>query len=992
MTKKLRKLKQFWPIHNSLFIPHYSRASRAGFTLVELIVVFGIVAGLFSTGVYLNTTGSINKAHDAQRAHDLEQIKSSIELYYHDTNCFPPTTDTTFASALTGGTLWQEGSSIYMKKVPKDPNGTPYTYKTDSAACPQWMMVFSKFSTAPKNFVACPVPPYATDPTCVPAGFDATWGCVSSGNVTCNAPTPTPTPPGVPTPTPTQRQIAWWKMDEASWTVDCSTTSVTDSSGGNNGKSCPASTGPAGGAVGKFGNAGSFDGINDYVYGNIAVSTFAGDWTITAWFNHNAMTSWAGIFSNSVGTNDTAIMTMKDTTTQFGINRVGVSPDGIFVDLGADHYSKWIFGVITREGNTIKVYAYKDGTLLQNSGTLTWTLNTDNEYYIGRHYQSASQIFNGTIDDVRIYNYALSQAEIAALVGPLPGATTVAATSITLTGATLNATINSNGVPTNYWWRYGTSNTSCSSLPNLTTTGTVNSGSSSPTSVLSGLATGTLYHFCAVAQNSANITYGNVLSFSTPMNLVLDADHDGYYTGSASSQIVVASSIINLRRYYSTTTSGGAYSYLDPASALGANDCLDSNSNVYQTVSNLAQDADQDKYYTGTPASQCVGGSTSVGGTPAYKSTGNGLSATQTISVTINVPSGVSSGDVMVAGITFSNGSSVTLTPPSGWILISGTRCDNNDSSGAYSSIAMYYKVAGASEPASYTWTTLSPGVFYAGWMSAYSVIDNSSPIDLGSCQTNGSSSSLTTSVIAPSITTTGTNEMIVTAHGTYGGAYSFTPPAGMTERADLNNTGSRSIESADALQAVAGVTGLKTATVSTASYGASAIVALKPGSTVYYKDSSGNNTWILASSASGIDCLDSDATRWQNLTGWRDADGDTFTLSTTTTACSGASFPAYDISTNPYRSAQSSPLDCYDVNALAKPGQTSYFTTSRSDGSYDWNCDISIQAGTYTRKKTFAGDCSISSALSLPADCGVASNYCVNFSGSSVYTTLACH
>ncbi len=30
---------------------------------------------------------------------------------------------------------------------------------------------------------------------------------------------------------------------------------------------------------------------------------------------------------------------------------------------------------------------------------------------------------------------------------------------------------------------------------------------------------------------------------------------------------------------------------------------------------------------------------------------------------------------------------------------------------------------------------------------------------------------------------------------------------------------------------------------------------------------------------------------------------------------------------------------DCYDANANAKPGQTSYFTTNRGDGSFDYNC-----------------------------------------------------
>jgi hypothetical protein len=31
---------------------------------------------------------------------------------------------------------------------------------------------------------------------------------------------------------------------------------------------------------------------------------------------------------------------------------------------------------------------------------------------------------------------------------------------------------------------------------------------------------------------------------------------------------------------------------------------------------------------------------------------------------------------------------------------------------------------------------------------------------------------------------------------------------------------------------------------------------------------------------------------------------------------------------------------DCYDANANAHPGQTSYFTVDRGDGSFDYNCN----------------------------------------------------
>ncbi len=159
------------------------------------------------------------------------------------------------------------------------------------------------------------------------------------------------------------------------------------------------------------GSALDFDGINDQVFGSIDGSVFSGDFTITAWFKHDAMTQWGSIFSNSVSVNNTPLMTMRNQTTQFGINQVGVLDDGVFVDLGPQHYNKWIYGVISRKGNTLYVYAYLDGKLIKNSGPLNWTLNSTNQYYIGRHWDGG-HYFDGTIDDVRVYDQALSLSYI----------------------------------------------------------------------------------------------------------------------------------------------------------------------------------------------------------------------------------------------------------------------------------------------------------------------------------------------------------------------------------------------------------------------------------------------------------------------------------------------------------------------------------------------------------------------------------------------------
>jgi len=64
------------------------------------------------------------------------------------------------------------------------------------------------------------------------------------------------------------------------------------------------------------------------------------------------------------------------------------------------------------------------------------------------------------------------------------------------------------------------------------------------------------------------------------------------------------------------------------------------------------------------------------------------------------------------------------------------------------------------------------------------------------------------------------------------------------------------------------------------------------------------------------------------------DSDGDLY--SPTPTTCSTTGGVGY-IRKNKLAATTA---DCYDSNANAKPGQTTYYTTNRGDGSYDYNCD----------------------------------------------------
>lgn len=102
---------------------------RRAFTLIELLVVIAIVSGL-SALLLPNFMGARERARDTQRKNDLKQIQKALELYKQDqtpvayptgipcgsSTCFP-----------NSDAQWSSGNTIYMNKVPKDPNRTSNT-------------------------------------------------------------------------------------------------------------------------------------------------------------------------------------------------------------------------------------------------------------------------------------------------------------------------------------------------------------------------------------------------------------------------------------------------------------------------------------------------------------------------------------------------------------------------------------------------------------------------------------------------------------------------------------------------------------------------------------------------------------------------------------------------------------------------------------------------------------------------------------------------
>ena len=177
------------------------------------------------------------------------------------------------------------------------------------------------------------------------------------------------------------------------------------------------------GLVGGPDTAANFNPATNFVQGTIGAATFADDWTIEAWFSRETLQAWSGIFSNNaLAPWGGPLMTMIDQTSSVGINGAGVTGENVSIDLRGPSFGKRIYSVITKTGGNlsgepdITVYANVDGVWLNSvngsSAHAGWNLTPQDGYLIGQHYAAAPLIHDGLIDEVAVYDRALSPAEV----------------------------------------------------------------------------------------------------------------------------------------------------------------------------------------------------------------------------------------------------------------------------------------------------------------------------------------------------------------------------------------------------------------------------------------------------------------------------------------------------------------------------------------------------------------------------------------------------
>jgi len=206
-------------------------------------------------------------------------------------------------------------------------------------------------------------------------------------------------------------------------------------------------------STGKFNEGAVFNGSSSYITSNSLPSIGTGDFTFSCWFNQNSGSSQGALFS---------------TTTQWFAANGNVSPkvlmvtDDTVTKKGDTTYSQdtWNHAVFARESGVLKMY--QNGTeVFSGAYTDSWDM-TQFGIGVARAFGSRVYYFNGEIDQVRIYNTALSSTDVLNLYAEtvsdtstlsFPSGKTAIAT-YQLDGNSTDLSGNYNGTDTNITYAY----------------------------------------------------------------------------------------------------------------------------------------------------------------------------------------------------------------------------------------------------------------------------------------------------------------------------------------------------------------------------------------------------------------------------------------------------------------------------------------------------------------------------------------------------------
>jgi hypothetical protein len=203
-----------------------------------------------------------------------------------------------------------------------------------------------------------------------------------------------------------------WKLDETSGTV------AADSSGlANNGTLSGVSFSFDTNAVsGQWNGALNFDGTDDYLDLPDGFDNFRGGMTISLWAYPTAAKNWARFVDMGNGQyNNNIVFARRGTTNDLAFEAYdGTASGGQVTAAGAIQLNQWqMFTATLNASGTVTLY--KNGSQVATGTTALPSNIARINNYIGRSNWAADAWFQGRMDDVKIYNYALTPQEVQSI-------------------------------------------------------------------------------------------------------------------------------------------------------------------------------------------------------------------------------------------------------------------------------------------------------------------------------------------------------------------------------------------------------------------------------------------------------------------------------------------------------------------------------------------------------------------------------------------------
>jgi type II secretory pathway pseudopilin PulG len=314
----------------------------------------------------------------------------------------------TYSSAVTLGVWWKNATAA---------GATSHTFTwTGSQQAYGWMMRFTGHDPAtPINVSAdanqtsaTPTSPAVT--TTVPNRLILRLGAFDDDEITVDS-------PGLSGHTAitmdkssevTSGRVGWWKLNETG-----TTTTAADSSGSGNNGTLVNMTPASDWVAGYIGGGLDFDGSNDYVNcGNNSSLRITSNITVAAWVKtrdcgdnaHNPyVIKGDHAYALQQGWNNYIEFTIYDGGSWYN--------PSYLVDSSFNNVWHHLAG--TYNGSQVKLYV--DGVLRATTNHTGSIADSSYNVQLGKCAEVTDRLYNGVLDDVRIYNRALSATEIAQL-------------------------------------------------------------------------------------------------------------------------------------------------------------------------------------------------------------------------------------------------------------------------------------------------------------------------------------------------------------------------------------------------------------------------------------------------------------------------------------------------------------------------------------------------------------------------------------------------